>query len=131
MKPRPHERVVGDLVKVIPFQLTYQNAVGTYVHPDLNAAGITGVTFRMINTATNVTKVSRSACVIDAGASGTGYYQPVAADVDTAGIYHGFFEVTDSGSTDNYPVKKLGLRIEISSDTQSAKEAYDAAIAAL
>ena len=72
-------RKVGDL-DPIPFQLLDNNG---------DAIDITGKTLvmQLTNDADNSTKLSAGSCTISVAASGKGYYQPVAIDVDTAGNY--------------------------------------------
>jgi len=53
----------------------------------------------------------------------------LAADVDTAGIFRCFVVVSDSSETDHFPVKLNDLLLYINSDSQTAEEAYEAAIA--
>lgn len=126
MKREPHERQVGDLLTTIAAILKYENTSGVLVTDDLTGATIT---FSMVNAATGVSKVDAQSAT--GGTGGSAVYQPVAADVDTPGIYHGFFVHTSGGSDDTYPVRRTDMRIEINSKTQSAKQAYDAAVAAL
>ena len=122
-----HTRHVGDTITVLECYLEAKNATGVLTAKSL--AGLDVPQFKMINTVDGVTKVSLSATgvtVVDAS-GGLVRKDFAAADVDTAGIYRGFFVVTDSEETDHYPAIKNDLLIKIDSDTQTAQEAYDAA----
>jgi hypothetical protein len=72
-------RVKGDL-DPIPFQLLDNLGV---------AIDITGKTLqmRLVKIADNTVKLAAGSCTISVAATGKGYYQPVAIDVDTAGDY--------------------------------------------
>jgi hypothetical protein len=122
----PHERRIGNTTKVYSATLVYKDATGTVVAKDLD--GLT-VTFTMINAATGVAKVSAASATIVTAASGIVSYDFQSADVDTAGIYWGTFEVTESSETDDYPVEPSHGPIWIHGDAQTAQEAYAAAVA--
>ena len=124
----PHERRVGNTTKVYSAILTAKNTSG--VDTAKNLTGLS-VTFTMINAATLATKVSAAAATIVTAASGIVSYDFVSADVDTAGIYWGTFIVTESTETDAYPAATADAPIWIHSATQTAKAAYEAAVAAL
>ena len=125
---KPHERRVGDTTKVYSAVLTAKNSSG--VDTAKNLTGLS-VTFTMINAATGTTKVSAAAATIVTSASGIVSYDFMSADVDTAGIYWGSFVVTESTETDTYPAATADGPIWIHSATQTAKAAYEAAVAAL
>ena len=122
----PHERRIRNTTKVYSATLVYKDATGTVVAKDLD--GLT-VTFTMINAATGVAKVSAASATIVTAASGIVSYDFQSADVDTAGIYWGTFEVTESSETDDYPVVPSHGPIWIHGDSQTAQEAYAAAVA--
>lgn len=84
-------RVVGGL-DPIPFQMLDNLGV---------AVDITGKTLqmRLIKIADNTVKLAGGSCTISVAASGKGYYQPVAADVDTAGDFAVYVIDVVSGST--------------------------------
>lgn len=124
---KPHERRVGNLSKVYPGLCKYRDKNGDMVFRDLTGAT---VTFSMVNAATGVLKVSAASADIVSNSGGEVSYSFVANDVDTAGIYWGTFHVTVGGSTESYPVAHNEGVIWIHSATQSAQQAYDAALAA-
>ena len=124
----PHKRRAGDTTKVYSAVLTYKNTSGVDTAKDLTGLS---VTFTMINAATGVEKVSAAAATIVTAASGIVSYDFQAADVDTAGIYWGTFKVTESAETDSYPATPNEGPIWIHSATQTAQQAYQAALAAL
>ena len=127
----PHERRVGDTVKVYAANLVYKDNSTPPADVAKNLTGLS-VTFTMINSATGATKVSAAAATIVTASSGIVSYDFVAADVDTAGIYWGSFRVTESAETDSYPAAPCDGVIWIhDNDGTSAQEAYDAAVAAL
>jgi hypothetical protein len=124
---KPHERRVGDTTKVYSAVLTYKSTAGVDTAKDLTGLS---VTFTMINAATGVTKVSAAAATIVTAASGIVSYDFQAADVDTAGVYWGSFKVTESAETDTYPASPAEGPIWIHSATQTALQAYQAAVSA-
>ena len=73
------ERIVGDL-DPIPFQMLDNLGV---------PIDITGKTLnmRLIKISDNTVKLAAGVCSISIAASGKGYYQPLATDVNTAGDY--------------------------------------------
>jgi hypothetical protein len=125
---KPHERRVGDTTKVYSAVLTYKSIAGVDTAKDLTGLS---VTFTMINAATGTTKVSAAAATIVTAASGIVSYDFVAADVDTAGIYWGTFIVTETAETDTYPAAPDDGPIWFHAATQTAKAAYESAVAAL
>jgi hypothetical protein len=86
----------------------------------------------MVNAATGAVKIAKTSTGVSVvtAASGTVNYDFSAGGVDTAGIFYGTFTVTQSGETDAFPVKRMDLKILIDSATQTAQQAYDAAVAA-
>lgn len=124
---KPHERRSGNIAKVYPGLCKYRNESGTMVFRDLTGAT---VTFSMVNAATGVLKISGASADIVSNLGGEVAYTFVSEDVDTAGIFWGTFHVTVSGSTDSYPVAPDDGVIWIHSATQTAQQAYDAALAA-
>jgi hypothetical protein len=124
---KPHERRVGDTTKVYSAVLTAKSTSGVDTAKDVT--GLT-ITFTMINAATGAVKVSAQAATIVTAASGIVKYDFVAADVDTAGVYWGTFVVTESAETDSYPASPAQGPIWIHSATQTAQQAYRAALEA-
>ena len=122
-----HRRRVGDLRTVLPVTLKQADESGV-----LQAVNLTGLTvqFSMIDAATGTTKIAATSTgvTVVTAASGTVNYDFSSAGVDTAGIYWGTFRVTQSGETDAFPVASKGLKICIDSATQTAEEAYAAAL---
>jgi len=124
---KPHERRVGDTTKVYSAVLTYKSTAGVDTAKDLTGLS---VTFTMINAATGVAKVSAAAATIVTAASGIVKYDFVAADVDTAGVYWGSFVVTETAETDTYPASPAQGPIWIHAASQTAQQAYRAALEA-
>ena len=122
-----HRRRVGDTRTVLPVTLQQANESGVLAAVDLT--GLT-VTFSMVNAATGATKIAATSTGVSVvtAASGTVNYDFSAAGVDTAGVYYGTFRVTQSSETDAFPVAQKGLKICIDSATQTAEEAYAAAL---
>jgi len=122
-----HRRRVGDTRTVLPVTLQQANESGV-----LTAVDLTGLTvaFSMVNAATGATKIAATSTGVSVvtAASGTVNYDFSAGGVDTAGVYYGTFRVTQSGETDAFPVAQKGLKICIDSATQTAEEAYAAAL---
>ena len=128
MAIQEHRRRVGDL----------REALAVYIKADneavvLTAENLTGksVTFTMVNMADGTTKVSAAAATIDDAATGKASYDFVTADADTAGKYAASFIVTESSETSHFPAAQRDLVVLFDSDTQTAEEAYEAAVAAL
>ena len=126
----PHERRVGDTVTVYSANLVAKDNSSPPADAVKVLTGLT-VTFTMINAATLATKVSAAAATIVTAASGIVSYDFVSADVDTAGIYWGSFNVVESAESGTYPASPCDGIIWIHSATQTAQQAYDAAVAAL
>ena len=123
-----HRRRVGDTRTVLPVTLQQANEYGVLTAVDLTGLS---VTFSMVNAATGATKIAATSTGVSVvtAASGTVNYDFSAAGVDTAGVYYGTFRVTQSSETDAFPVAQKGLKICIDSATQTAEEAYAAALA--
>lgn len=109
------KRHLGDTRTVLPLQVVQPNSGGTDTAVDLT--GLT-VTFRMVdsNGTTKVAETASRVTVVDA-ANGKIDIDFEAADVDTAGVFFGYVEVTESGEFDTFPVIRNELRIEIDGDT--------------
>ena len=124
-----HQRRVGDTRTVLPVTLQQPDSTGT-----LQAVNLSGLTveFSMINAATNAVKIAKTSTGITvvSEAAGTVNYDFSAAGVDEAGIFYGTFTVTQSTETDAFPVRRMDLKILIDSATQTAQQAYDAAVMA-
>lgn len=127
MSQQIHRRHLGDTITVLPVTITQPNSSG--VDTAVNLTGKT-VKFKMLNRATGETKIAETATgvTVVTAASGIVNYDFSPTGVDEAGYFNGFFTVTDGAETDHFPVKQDDLRIEIDSDTQTAKEAYEAAL---
>ena len=123
---KPHERRVGDTAKVYSAMLKYKDTSGADTIKNLTGLS---VTFTMINAATGAVKVAAQAATIVTAASGIVKYDFVSADVNTAGIYWGSFVVTETSETDTYPASPNQGVIWIHSATQTAQQAYAAAVA--
>ena len=127
MTQQTHRRRVGDTRTVLSVSLVQPNTSGV-----LTAVDLTGLTvqFKMMNAATGATEIALTSTGITVTTAATGQvqYDFSGAGVDTAGVYWGTFVVTQSGETDAFPVRTQDLRILIDSDTQTAEEAYQAAL---
>lgn len=123
-----HQRRVGDTRTTLSVTLQQPDSTGT-LQP-VNLSGLT-VEFSMVNAATGATKIAKTGTGITvvSAAAGTVNYDFSAAGVDTAGIFWGTFTVTQSGETDAFPVKSQDLKILFDSATQTAQQAYNAAVA--
>ena len=127
MTQQTHRRRVGDTRTVLPVALVQPNTSGV-----LTAVDLTGLTvqFKMVNSATGTTEIALTSTGVTVTTAATGQvqYDFSGAGVDTAGVYWGTFVVTQSSETDAFPVRTQDLRILIDSDTQTAEEAYQAAL---
>lgn len=122
---KPHERRVGDTQQTYSAILQAKNTSGVMTPRDLTGLS---VTFSMVNAATGATKVSSQPATIVTAASGIVSYDFAAADVNTPGIYWGRFTVTQSGETNTYPADPTDGIIWIHGHTQTAQQAYKAAL---
>jgi len=127
MKPKPHERRVGDLLKVLSVTLQNANESGT-----MEAVNLTGydVKFKMINAADGSVKIAETSTGVSVvtPASGEVNYKFSSDGVDEAGKFWGSFVASSGGETDHFPVVQSDLEIHFYSDTTSAKAAYLAAV---
>ena len=125
-----HYRHVTDTLKLLAVTLQAKNLADVMTPLDLTSATGTPISFKMINAATGATTIALTTTGVTYTASSAGYayYDFSAAGVLAAGIYHGFFVYTDTAETDHYPFAPGDLVIEIHSDTQTAAEAYRAAV---
>ena len=122
---KPHERRVGDTQQTYSAILQAKNTSGVMTPRDLTGLS---VTFSMVNAATGATKVSSQPATIVTAASGIVSYDFAAVDVNTPGIYWGRFTVTQSGETNTYPADPTDGIIWIHGHTQTAQQAYEAAL---
>ena len=124
-----HQRRVGDTRTVLPVTLQQPDSTGT-----LQAVNLTGLTveFSMVNAATGAVKIAKTSTGISvvSAVAGTVNYDFSAGGVDEAGIFYGTFTVTQSAETDAFPVKHQDLKILFDSATQTALQAYNAAVSA-
>ena len=121
---------VGDTLTVLTLTCQQENASGVLAAKDLT--GLATPQFKMLNTADGTTKValSTTGVTVTVALSGTLTKDFLAADVDTAGIFRCFVVVTNT-DVDTFPAKPNDMLLHINSDTQTAQEAYEAAVAAL
>ncbi len=124
---KPVRRRVGDIDDLLVVALQQRNEAGVLGVKDLT--GYT-VTFKMVNAADGTVKVADSTTGVTVTAASTGQAQKqfIAADVDTAGIFYGTFVATAASKSSSYPVASSGYAIHFDSDTQTAEEAYAAAL---
>ena len=122
-----HRRRVGNTRTLLYAVLKQPDTNG-----DLQVINLTGLTvkFSMVNAATDVVKIAETTTgvTVETAASGTVKYDFSPDGVDTAGIYNGWFIVYDGTESEHAPVKRQDLRILLDSNTQTAEEAYEAAI---
>ena len=128
MSQQIHRRHVTDTRTVLPATLVQPNASGADTAVDLTGKT---VQFKMVNAATGATAIAltSSGVTVTTAASGQVQYDFSSAGVQSAGKYRGFFVVSESGETDHFPVRADGLLILIDSDTQTAEQAFEAALA--
>lgn len=124
----------GDSDTLISFYLK-RNSNAT--PPVLTAKDLTGrvagdIKFKLYNAATGVNTIPLTATGVtfSADSSGLVHYDFSTGNTIAAGYYDGFFVDNPSGQPDTYPLKPGDLRIWIHSDTQTAHEAYEAALEA-
>ena len=119
-----------DTYTLIAYTLKRKNSAGVLTAEDLTGLSAGAVQFKMFNAATGVEVIALTATGVTFSADSTGAveYDFSAAGVLNAGYYDAFFVVTKSSQTIHFPIDPGGLRVEISSDTVKALEAYRAAI---
>jgi hypothetical protein len=122
---KPHERQVGDLAPAFNGLAQRKGTSGVMAAWPLTGAT---VTFTMINAATEVAKVDAAAASIVTAADGTMKYDFAAGDVDTPGVFYGFFTVTIAGNTDTFPANPKDAPIWIHSKGKTAQEWYAEAL---
>ena len=118
---------IGDTRTPLYVLLQQENEAGTLAAVDLT--GLT-VSVRIVDGATGtviVAATSTGVTVTDAAAGKVTYTLPDAAVV-AAGYLFVSFIVTSAGKTDHFPVLHNELQLRVCSHTESAKDAYDAAV---
>jgi hypothetical protein len=106
---RIQTRQVGDRITAIA--TTLQRPDGTAV----NTTNLT-VRFTMVDSEDGSVKVAETDTnvTVNSATAGEVEYAPVAADVDTEGIYYGYFTTEDAnGKKDTFPAAKGDLEIDI------------------
>ena len=123
----------NDTYVKIAYTLKRKNEAGTLTAEDLTSVVAGELKFTMLNAATGGRTIALTATGVTftASTAGSVEYDFSAIGSLPAGYFNGFFNLTKSGKTITFPIDPGGLRIEISSDTATAEEAYDAAVAAL
>ena len=123
----------GDSKTLISFVLKRNNTAGVLTAVDLTGYSAGDIKFKAFNAADGVNTISLTATGVTFAAHTTGvvHYDFVTANTIAAGYYNGFFVDTKTTEIDTFPLKPGELRIEISSDTVTAEEAYEAAVLAL
>ena len=121
-----------DTYVLISKTLKRNNEAGVLTAEDLTGLSSGAVQFKMRNAATGAVVVALTSTGVTFTASNAGSveYDFSAAGVVDAGVYYPFFVVTKSGQTIHFPIEPGEWVIEISSDTQTARQAFEAAIEA-
>lgn len=116
----------------IAHTLKRKNEAGVLSAEDLTNAVAGDLKFKMFNAATGgeVIALTATGVTFTASTAGSAEYDFSAAGVLSAGYFNAFYVLTKSSQTIHFPIDPGGLRIEISSDTQTAEEAYKAALGA-
>lgn len=111
MSVQRQTRHVGDTLTAI---------AATLKRPNGDVVSLSGKTvkFKMVNAATGAVKVAVTSVgvSITEAAAGQVQYSPVAADVDTAGVFYAYFIVYSGTDYDTFPVLMGELEIRISPD---------------
>lgn len=127
VKNKPFEIRTSDTLVVLAVELFRLDASGVEA-----AADLTGdtVTFTMVNAADGTVVVNAAAATVTDAANGLCHYDFESADVDTAGVYWYTFRQVDTAEKASFPVNPKQGVVWIHSDTQTAQEAYRAAVEA-
>ena len=92
----------------------------TLVRPDGTPVDLTGLTvkFTMVDSSgADVVDETETAGTVTDADSGELQYTFSSGDVDTAGVFYGYFVVIDGmGNRDTFPVRQRYLRISIQAD---------------
>jgi hypothetical protein len=122
-------RRVGDTLTPLFVTINQKNNAG--VSAAYNLTGLT-VKFKMVNAATGAEKIAatETGVTVETAASGTVKYDFSSGGVDAAGKFYGSFIVISSAENDHAPPEHDHYVILIDSDTQTAEEAYEAAVEA-
>lgn len=120
----------GDSETLISFYLKRNNTSGVLTAVDLTGRVAGDIKFKLYNAADDVNTIPLTATGVTFSTDSTGlvHYDFATGNEIAAGYYNGFFVDNAAGQPDTYPIEPGELRIEISSDTQTAKEAYEAAL---
>jgi len=115
---------------LISFYLKQNNTSGVLAAVDLTGLSSGAIKFEMFNAATGVETIAATTTGVTFSADSTGlvHYQFATPMAIPAGYYNAFFLLTVSGKTDHFPVEPGELRIEVNSHSQTAEEAYQAAV---
>ena len=116
---------------LISFTLKQNNPAGVLTTVNLTGLTLGAIKFELFDAATGAEVIAATTTGVTFSADSTGLvnYQFDTPMTIPAGYYNGFFLLTVSGKTDHFPVEPGGLRIEVNSHTQAAKDAYRAALA--
>ncbi len=121
-------RHTTDTAPVTSVTLKRRNEAGTAYE----AADLTGKTvkFKAFNAATGAAVVSETVTgvTVETAASGTVKYDWLSAGAANAGIMRCFFVAYDGSETEHFPSKRDGLLVGFDSDTETAEQAYQAAL---
>lgn len=105
---------LNDTRTVLPGELKQPNEAGVNTVVDLT--GLT-VTFKMVDQyGTAVIAETATGVTVTDATNGKCQYDFSSSGVDTAGLYYGYFIVTDGGESDHFPVTSRELTILIQAD---------------
>jgi len=109
-----HYRHIDDTITTMATQLTQLNAAGVATAVDLT--GLT-VKFKLDDSrGTAVIAETETGVTVTDASDGDVEYDFLAADVDTAGDYVGYFLVYNGAEVSTFPVQESGLIITIFGD---------------
>ena len=124
----PFEIRPGNTLAVLESILKRKGTDGVLAVRDLT--GSTSVKFSMVNAATGVTTIDEEAATIVTANAGLVRFTFSEAQVATPGIYHYTWTEYVSTAHASYPVRTRDGVIWIHSATQTAQQAYQAALEA-
>ena len=109
-----HIRHINDTRTVLPVQLKQPNESGVDTVVDLTGLN---VKFKMVDQyGTDVIAETDTGVTVSDATNGKCQYDFSSSGVDTAGLYYGYFTVTDAGESDHFPVASRELTILIQAD---------------
>ena len=121
----------GDTRTLISMYLKQPNTAGVLTAADLTGLASGAIQFEMYNAADDTETIALTSTGVTFSADTTGQVNYQFQSTIAAGIYNAWFVLTESAKPDHFPLEPGLFQVYISDHTQTAQEAYDAAVLAL